>query len=182
MSDEQREEFHRRYCGFIFQGYDLFPALTARQHVEMMLRWGEGVSSHIARERAEQTLARLCLAGKADLRPCDLSGGERQRVAVARALVKNPSVVFADEPTAALDWGNGKRVVELLRGAADLAGATVLVVGHDPRLIEYADRVLHLDNGRIRFSEAEAEAIIDDVHGRDGTVTADRRPGLRARR
>jgi putative ABC transport system ATP-binding protein len=149
MSEQQRERFRLKHCGFVFQGYDLFPALTARQQVEIVLRWGESASSRTARKRADETLALLGLAGKAHLRPCQLSGGEKQRVAIARALVKRPMLCFADEPTAALDWANGQRVIELLRGAADVGGATVLVVSHDPRIIPYADRVFHLENGRI---------------------------------
>jgi putative ABC transport system ATP-binding protein len=149
MSDQQREEFRRKHCGFVFQGYDLFPSLTARQQVEMMLRWGEWASHRAARKRADETLAVLGLTDKAHLRPCQLSGGEKQRVAIARALVKRPTLCFADEPTSSLDWANGRRVVELLRGAAEVGGATVLVVAHDPRIIPYADRVLHLENGRI---------------------------------
>ena len=149
MSDRQREKYRLRHCGFVFQGYDLFPALTARQQVEIVLRWGEAIPARVARKRADETLAALGLADKAHLRPCQLSGGEKQRVAIARALVKRPTLCFADEPTASLDWANGRRVIEILRGAADVGGAAVLVVAHDPRIIPYADRVFHLENGRI---------------------------------
>jgi putative ABC transport system ATP-binding protein len=150
MSDERREEFRRWHCGFVFQGSNLFPALTARQQVEVVLRWGEGLPARAARARADETLAVFGLAGKGHLMPWQLSGGEQQRVAIARALVKQPTLCFADEPTASLDWENGRRVVELLRGAAHVGGATVLIVGHDPRLVPYADRVFHLENGRVR--------------------------------
>ena len=148
-SDDWREKFRLRHCGFVFQGYDLIPALTAREQLEIVLRWGEAVPFREARERADEALAALGLVEKAHLRPCQLSGGEKQRVAVARALVKRPALCFADEPTASLDWANGRRVIELLRGAADVGGATVLVVAHDPRIIPYADHVFQLENGRI---------------------------------
>jgi putative ABC transport system ATP-binding protein len=147
MSGHEREHFRLKHTSFVFQGYDLFPALTAREQLEMVLRWGEACPRREARERADQTLALLGLAGKVHLRPCQLSGGEKQRVAVARALVKKPTFCFADEPTGALDWTNGRGVIELLREAADKDGTTVLVVGHDERVIPYADRVYLLENG-----------------------------------
>jgi putative ABC transport system ATP-binding protein len=147
MSENRREQFRRKYCGFIFQGYNLFPALTARQQLEMVLRWGSGLDAREAGRRTSTMLGLLGLAKKADLRPNQLSGGEKQRVAIGRALIKEPSFVFADEPTAALDWKHGEQVIELLRVAAHDAGATILVVAHDSRLITHVDRVLHLDDG-----------------------------------
>jgi putative ABC transport system ATP-binding protein len=147
MTDKGREEFRRRYCGFIFQGYNLFPALTARQQLEMVLRWGNGTAHPGASRRATAMLDLLGLSKKADLRPNQLSGGEKQRVAIGRALIKEPSFVFADEPTAALDWKHGEQVIELLRTAAHDAGATILVVAHDARLIPHVDRVFNLEDG-----------------------------------
>ena len=128
MSDQERKEFRLRHSGFIFQGYNLFPALTARQQLEMVLRWGSGESSRKARLQAEEMLELLGLGSKVHLRPGQLSGGEQQRVAIGRALIKEPTLVFADEPTAALDWAHGQQVMELLRCAAVESGATVLVV------------------------------------------------------
>jgi putative ABC transport system ATP-binding protein len=154
MSDKERERFRLRHVGFVFQGYNLFPALTARQQLEVVLRWGEGASARAARKRAGETLQLLGLAGRAHLRPDQLSGGEKQRVAVARALVKKPTLCFADEPTGALDWANGEQVIELLRGAAK-EGATVLVVAHDGRIVPHADRVLYLEDGRLRRPEGK---------------------------
>ena len=159
MSEEEREHFRLRHSSFIFQGYDLFPALTAREQLEIVLRWGEGTGAHEARERADKALALMSLTGKGHLRPCHLSGGERQRVAVARALVKKPTFCFADEPTGALDWANGRRVIELLHGAAHDEGASVLVVAHDERIIPYADRLYYMENGRLgRFESRELPA------------------------
>jgi putative ABC transport system ATP-binding protein len=149
LSDQEREAFRLRHCGFIFQGYNLFPALTARQQLEMVLRWGEGASAREARDRTGEILALLGLSKKAHLRPAELSGGEKQRVAIGRALIKEPDFCFADEPTGALDWAHGEHVIELLRVAAHERGTTVLVVAHDARIIPYADRVLHLDDGRL---------------------------------
>lgn len=149
MSERQREQFRRQYCGFIFQGYNLFPALTARQQLEMVLRWGNGLSPRVASERTDNMLGLLGLSKKAHLRPSQMSGGEKQRVAIGRALIKEPSFVFADEPTAALDWKHGEQVIELLRVAAHDAGATILVVAHDARLIPHVDRVFHLEDGRL---------------------------------
>ena len=147
MTERQREQFRRQYCGFIFQGYNLFPALTARQQLEMVLRWGNGLNHKEATQRTTNMLGLLGLAKKADLRPNQLSGGEKQRVAIGRALIKDPTFVFADEPTAALDWKHGEQVIDLLRAAAHDAGATILVVAHDSRLIPHVDRVFHLDDG-----------------------------------
>ncbi len=104
LSDTQREAIRLKYFGFIFQGYNLFPALTARQQLEMILRWGSGASAREAHDRTSEILGMLGLTKKAELRPLQLSGGEKQRVAIGRALIKQPSFVFADEPTAALDW------------------------------------------------------------------------------
>ena len=148
-NEREMEQFRLDYCSFIFQGYNLFPALTARQQLEVVLRWGEGASARDARKRADHVLTQLGLAKKAHLRPAQLSGGEKQRVAIGRALVKDPNFVFADEPTSALDWENGQSVIELLRESAAERGATVLVVTHDHRLLPYADRVFHLSDGRL---------------------------------
>ena len=115
LSDRDRERFRLKHFGFIFQGYNLFPALSARQQLELVLRWGEGASGRDARQRAGDMLSALGLATKCDLRPAQLSGGEKQRVAIGRALVKAPGFCFADEPTSALDWSHGEHVVELLR-------------------------------------------------------------------
>jgi putative ABC transport system ATP-binding protein len=150
MTDTQREEFRRENCGFIFQGYNLFPALTARQQLEIVLRWGSGASADEARRRADRMLDELGLANKAHLRPAQLSGGEKQRVAIGRALIKEPTFCFADEPTSALDWKNGEHVIELLRAAAREKESTILIVAHDTRIIPYADHVFHMEDGSLK--------------------------------
>jgi putative ABC transport system ATP-binding protein len=146
-TEQAREAFRRRYCGFIFQGYNLFPALTARQQLEMVLRWGQGMTWRQARRRVSEMLSLLGLGRKASLRPGQLSGGEKQRVAIGRALIKEPVFCFADEPTSALDWAHGEQVIELLRTAARERGTTVFVVAHDARIVPYVDRVLQLEDG-----------------------------------
>ncbi len=162
MSDQERERFRLRHCGFIFQGYNLFAALTARQQLEMVVRWGEGATAGDARRRADEMLALLGLAKKSHLRPSELSGGEKQRVAIGRALIKDPNFCFADEPTSALDWAHGEQVIELLRNAAHDRGATVLVVAHDSRIIEHVDRVVHMEDGRLRRQD-ERTPLLDKV-------------------
>src|SRR5215831_17535010 len=154
LPEREQETFRLLHCGFIFQGYNLFPALTARQQLEMVLRWGEGASGRDARKRSAEMLALLGLAKKAQLHPADLSGGEKQRVAIGRALIKNPQFLFCDEPTSALDWAHGEQVVELLRNAAHERGATILVVAHDSRIVPFVDRVFYLEDGVLREPEA----------------------------
>ena len=150
MSDRQRESFRLRHCGFIFQGANLLPALTARDHLEMVLRWGTDTPSVVVERKVTDMLALLGLESKAHLLPEHLSGGEKQRVAIGRALIKQPDLFFADEPTSALDWENGQRVVELLRETAHRSGATVVMVTHDSRIAPYADRIYHMEDGRLR--------------------------------
>jgi putative ABC transport system ATP-binding protein len=157
LTEKQREAFRLEHFGFIFQGYNLFPALTARQQLEMMLRWGKGASGREARLKAEKMLDLLGLGKKSQLRPAQLSGGEKQRVAIGRALIKEPTFCFADEPTSALDWKHGEQVIELLRAAAHDSGATILVVGHDARMIPHVDRVLHMEDGILSEHGTPAE-------------------------
>ncbi len=149
MTGKEREEYRRKYTGFIFQGYNLFPALTARQQLEIVLNWGGGVSSSEARRRSDEMLDQLGLEKNKHKKPAQLSGGEKQRVAIGRALVKNPTFVFADEPTSALDWENGQKVIELLRDAAHERGASIMVVSHDHRILPFVDVYYHLEDGHL---------------------------------
>jgi putative ABC transport system ATP-binding protein len=149
MSSKQREVYRLKNTGFVFQGYNLFPALTARQQLEIVLRWGEGEDAGDARRRADDMLDRLGLSKNKYKKPAQLSGGEKQRVAIGRALVKNPTFVFADEPTSALDWENGQRVIELLRDAAHERNASILVVSHDHRILPFVDAFFHMEDGRL---------------------------------
>jgi putative ABC transport system ATP-binding protein len=149
MSEPARERLRRRWFGFVFQGFNLFPSLTASEQLEMVVRWSERTPRRAARRRVAVILEQLGLGRRAHLRADRLSGGEKQRVAIGRALLKSPRFCFADEPTAALDWAHGEQVIQLLRAAAHDRGAVLFVVGHDARLIPYADRVLHLCDGQL---------------------------------
>ena len=148
LSSGRIDRFRLEHCGFIFQGFNLFPALTALQQVETVLKF-QGLSSGQARKRATIALEEVGLGHRLHQRPAALSGGEKQRVAIARALAKDPKILFADEPTSALDGENGQVVIKLLHRAAKQHGAAVICVTHDPRLETYADRVIHLEDGRI---------------------------------
>jgi len=142
------DKFRLDHCGFIFQGFNLFSALTALQQVEIVLKY-QGVAKRDARRRAADALTEVGLETRMNQRPSELSGGEKQRVAIARALAKEPQLLFADEPTSALDGENGQVVIKLLQRAAKAHGAAVICVTHDPRLEAYADRVIHIEDGRI---------------------------------
>lgn len=174
MTDRQRENFRLKHCGFIFQGYNLFPALSAQQQLEMVVRWGEGGSAREARRRAEEILTTLGLGKKAHLRPAEMSGGEKQRVAIGRALIKEPQFLFADEPTGALDWAHGEQVVELLRNAAHERGATVLIVAHDARITQYVDKVFYLEDGCMRETDdlSNAHGVPAHPAGANGGVAS----------
>jgi putative ABC transport system ATP-binding protein len=165
MTDQQRESFRRRHCGFIFQHYNLFPALTACQQLEIALAWASELPRGGAGQRAKDILIALGLGDKLQLRPLQLSGGEKQRVAVARALVKRPALLFADEPTAALDWEHGAQVIRLLQAAACEDDATVLLVSHDPRIVPLVDRVLQLRDGQLTDTGERPDRGISNPRG-----------------
>ena len=142
------DRFRLDHCGFIFQGFNLFPALTALQQVEIILKY-KGYSRSESRRKAAIALTEVGLETRMGSRPSEMSGGEKQRVAIARAIAKDPQLLFADEPTSALDGENGQVVIKLLQRAAKSFGAAVVCVTHDPRLEAYADRIIHIDDGRI---------------------------------
>lgn len=142
-------EVLRRRVGFIFQAHNLHDSLTARQNVLMALQVhgpGDPKRQNLA---AEHVLGLVGLEDRADYLPSKLSGGQKQRVAVARALVANPEIVFADEPTAALDKVTGSQVVQLLRDLGQVRGTTTVMVTHDPRILELADRIVELEDGAL---------------------------------
>ncbi len=152
LSLSRIDRFRLAHCGFIFQGFNLFPALTALQQVEVVLKF-QGLTPGQARKRATEALVEVGLSHRLHQRPSILSGGEKQRVAIARALAKDPKILFADEPTSALDGENGQIVIRLLRRAATEHGAAVICVTHDPRLEEWADRVIKIEDGVIISDE-----------------------------
>jgi putative ABC transport system ATP-binding protein len=159
---ERLAELRRRHIGFIFQSYNLFPTLTAEENVRVALdvRGDHGSQATI---RAQRALHQVGLAHKLRSFPANLSGGEQQRVAVARALAGSPSVILADEPTAALDSENGQAVMTLLAEIAKDKSRAVLAVTHDPRTVPYAHRILKIEDGLIVGDEGPPEGI-DTVH------------------
>jgi putative ABC transport system ATP-binding protein len=145
----------RRRIGFVFQQHNLLGSLTALQNVEMGFPGSPRPAARERRRRAEAMLAAVGLAGFERAKPERLSGGQRQRVAIARALVGEPRLILADEPTASLDRKSGREVVEILRGLARERGASVVLVTHDARILDVADRILHLEDGRlVSFGDA----------------------------
>ncbi|MFG5778215.1 ABC transporter ATP-binding protein [Comamonas sp. J-3] len=160
MSERELERFRLRNTGFVFQGFNLFPALTALEQVQLPLGY-MGLRAAEARRRAQDALDEVGLSHRTRMRPAELSGGEKQRVAIARAMAKEPQLLFADEPTSALDAESGQRVIDILHRAARARGTTVLCVSHDPRLIRHADRVLGMEDGSIRSDWRQAAALDD---------------------
>jgi len=146
------------HIGFVFQGFNLFPALSAGENVEVALDL-KGIRGHEARRRARATLESVGLGDKYDAAPADLSGGQKQRVAVARALVGEPNIILADEPTAALDSHNGRAVMEMLCRLARTENRAVVIVTHDNRIFDYADRIVHIEDGKISEQTVAAERI-----------------------
>jgi putative ABC transport system ATP-binding protein len=174
MPEEERSGIRLAHVGFVFQSYNLFPTLTARQNVEIALDL-KGVKGRARRMRADELLHQMELRDKANTYPADLSGGQKQRVAIARALTGTPSVILADEPTAALDSVNGRRIIKLFRGLTGANERAVVVVSHDSRIVEFADRVIHIEDGRIA-----ADGPPDRATGEPASLTAAiiRRPSL----
>ena len=149
---EQLAELRRKHVGFVFQTYHLFPTLTAEENIRIALDvCGEPLSTQ--RDKAKAALAAVGLADKTGAFPGELSSGQQQRVAIARALAGNPSAILADEPTAALDSSNGRSIMGLLAQIAKDPSHAVLVVTHDPRIMQFADRIVHLEDGRILKEE-----------------------------
>lgn len=135
--------------GFVFQGFNLIASLTASENVALVLEL-RGWQARDARREARKLLGEVGMPDKADALPRDLSGGQRQRVAIARALAGHPPLLLADEPTANLDGHTGLQVTEMLKELARVHGSTVVVVTHDNRIFQLADRRVHIEDGRVR--------------------------------
>ncbi len=148
LSDKRLSAFRNRSIGFVFQFHQLLPEFSLRENVAMPALIG-GDSRTDAFGRADKLIARLGLAARADHRPTELSGGECQRAAVARALVNNPSVVLADEPTGSLDSRNRRELHRLFFDLRDEMGATFVIVTHDEHLAADSDRIVHMADGVI---------------------------------
>jgi putative ABC transport system ATP-binding protein len=146
LSERRLTILRRERIGFVFQAFNLMPSLTVAQNIGLPLRLD---GRRPKRSEVRDAAARVGLADRLRHRPAQLSGGQQQRVAIARALIARPEIVFADEPTGALDTRNGRAVLELLRSLVDTDGRTVVMVTHDPKAASYADRVIFLADGRI---------------------------------
>ena len=157
LDEGQLPELRLSTFGFIFQDFNLLSALTARENVEVVLHLA-GQRGRAARERATALLTVLGLEGRLDHRPAELSGGEKQRVAIARALANDPPLLLADEPTANLDSKSSRELMRLLRSIAKEQQRSLIMVSHDQRLQEIADRVLWLEDGRFK----ELRAMVRD--------------------
>ena len=160
MREKRLARLRRRRVGFVFQSFNLLPSLTAEQNVVLPLRLA---GQRPRRRAAREALARVGLADRARHRPAQLSGGQQQRVAIARALVCEPDVIFADEPTGALDSRSARQVLGILREATDRDGRTIVMVTHDPVAAAVADRVLFLADGRIvdEMAKPSADVVSD---------------------
>ena len=153
LSKNELALLRRHNIGFIFQSYNLIPVLTAFENVEFALRIAEGKKKKGAREKVIQILTQVGLGDMLNRRPNELSGGQKQRVAVARALVKEPRIVLADEPTANLDSDTGKEVLKIMADMNRELKTTFIFSTHDPMVMEYANRLLELHDGLITREE-----------------------------
>jgi len=161
LAERELPRIRREAIGFVFQGFNLFPALNAAENVALALDV-RGTGGAKALRRAEELLTEVGLSAKARSFPADLSGGQKQRVAIARALAGDPPIVLADEPTAALDSTSGRVVIELLQRLAHQSGRAVVMVTHDPRVLQFGDRIIHLEDGRIVLEEQPlAEGVLN---------------------
>ena len=159
-SETELTKFRRRRIGFVFQQFNLLPALTVLQNVVLPLRLA---GARVDRRRCRSLLEQVGLGDRLHHRPAELSGGQQQRVAIARALVAEPALVFADEPTGALDTRSARAVLALLQEAVRVDEQTVVMVTHDPVAASYADEVVFLADGRLagRLARPTAEAVAE---------------------
>jgi ABC-type lipoprotein export system ATPase subunit len=162
LSDRQRTTARAKRMGFIFQVYNLLPVLSAVENVELPLLVS-GVRPRLARERAVRALGRVGLEGWAGHRPAELSGGQRQRVTIARALVNEPAIVWADEPTGALDSRTATEIMGLLRELNAETGLTLVIVTHDPGVGAQSHRVVHMQDGQILREERSERLLVEPI-------------------
>lgn len=137
----------RRQIGYIFQAHNLLGFLSAKQNVQMSIELNDGISKQVAEAKSVQMLEAVGLSDRINYYPDNLSGGQKQRIAIARALVNHPKLVLADEPTAALDKKSGRDVVEIMQRLAKDQGSTILMVTHDNRILDIADRIVDMEDG-----------------------------------
>jgi putative ABC transport system ATP-binding protein len=149
LSDNQLAETRSRQLGFVFQSYNLLPRETALSNVELPLKYSGGYSGKERRAAARIALERVGLSHRYSHKPVQMSGGEQQRVGIARALVKNPDLILADEPTGNLDSKSSAEVIEMLRSLNEVDGKTIVVVTHDPEIAAATKRIVGFRDGRI---------------------------------
>jgi putative ABC transport system ATP-binding protein len=150
------------HIGFVFQGFNLFPTLTAGENVELMLDLKKTPAAK-AKTRARELLDQIGLNDNYDAFPADLSGGQKQRVAIARALAGDPGIILADEPTAALDSRTGRNVMQQMAELAHQRGRAVVIVTHDSRVLDFADRIVKIEDGTIAGDNSAATAEIPSL-------------------
>lgn len=153
----------RSKIGFIFQAHNLLNCLTAQQNVRMSLRLHSAIPWHERTQRCTNMLDAVGLGQRVDYYPSNLSGGQKQRVAIARALVSQPKLVLADEPTAALDSKSGRDVVEIMQRLAKEQGSTILLVTHDNRILDIADRIIYMEDGRLVNDTVQQKVSYSEV-------------------
>jgi putative ABC transport system ATP-binding protein len=158
MDKKAVTQFRAANIGFIFQQYNLIPTLNCIENVSVPLRI-QGARAAVAEKKAAEMLETVGLGKRMHHRPNMLSGGQQQRVAIARALVHDPKLIICDEPTAALDSENGMKVMEILKNVAAKPDRCVIIVTHDNRIFKYADRMTHMEDGRINHTEDSADKI-----------------------
>ena len=161
LNEKQLPALRLEHIGFVFQGFNLFPTLTAGENVELMLDL-KGVSTGKARKRSHELLEQVGLGEKYGSFPADLSGGQKQRVAIARALAGDPGIILADEPTAALDSHTGRNVMEMMSDLAHKRGRAVVIVTHDSRVLSFADRMVRIEDGTIAL-KSEPDVVPSGV-------------------
>jgi len=152
MSGKQLSDFRRDHIGFIFQSYNLIPVLSAEENIEYIMLL-QGVSEQQRKTRVQEMLALVGLEGLGNRRPSHLSGGQQQRVAVARAMASKPDIILADEPTANLDSATGIALLEMMRELNQQMNMTFVFSTHDQKIMDRADRLIHLEDGRIYEDE-----------------------------
>lgn len=157
----------RRQIGYIFQAHNLLGFLTARQNVQMSVELNDALSQQEASMKATAMLEAVGLSSRLDYYPENLSGGQKQRVAIARALVNHPKLVLADEPTAALDKKSGRDVVELMQRLAKEQNSTILMVTHDNRILDIADRIIDMEDGQLTNNTNLTAVSIKKGEGRE---------------
>jgi putative ABC transport system ATP-binding protein len=148
MPDQEKTHYRGKHVGFVFQSFNLIPMLTCAENVSIPLLLN-GVERNVALDNAKHLLAGVGIPEKVDISPLELSGGQQQRVAIARAMIHNPDLIVCDEPTSYLDHETGVKVMELLRSIAGENGKTLIVVSHDVRITQFADRIVRLEDGKI---------------------------------